>query len=117
MLLCLQLENWDLSLEISDIALQVIPQSYKVRLQRGAVFAMKGKLEEAENEFLAATKAAPKVNLPYVALALVRIELSKFADAAQVLRERRALDSNDYLVNWILAEAISREGAEPGFGG
>src|SRR5258708_30240621 len=100
MLLCLQLENWDLSLEISDIALQVIPQSYKVRLQRGAVFAMKGKLDEAENEFLAASKTAPDVNLPYVALALVRIELSKFTEATQTLRERRSLSSKDYLVNW-----------------
>jgi tetratricopeptide (TPR) repeat protein len=116
MLLCLEVENWDLSLEIADIALQVIPQSYKVRLQRGAVFALKGRLEEAENEFLAATKAAPKINLPYVALALVRIELSKFTEATQVLRERRELNSKDYLVNWMLAEAISREGAEPGSG-
>jgi len=116
MLLCLQLENWDLSLEISGIALEAIPQSYKVRLQRGAVFALKGQLEEAENEFLAAVNVAPKVNLPYVALALVRIERSKFTEAIQTLRERRALSSKDYLVNWMLAEAITREGAEPGSG-
>ena len=114
MLLCLEHENWDLSLEISEIALRAIPQAYRVRLQRGAVFALKGQLEDAESEFLAATKAAPKVNLPYVALALERIERGKFAEAIQGLRERRAANPKDYLVSWILAEAITQEGAEPG---
>jgi len=114
MLLCLEHENWDLSLEISGIALQIIPQAYKVRLQRGAVFALKGRPEDAEREFLEATRAAPSVNLPYVALALVRIEQSKFAEAIQGLRERRSANPRDYLVNWILAEAITQEGAEPG---
>ena len=114
MLLCLEHENWDLSLEISEIALQIIPRAYKIRLQRGAVFALRGELEDAESEFLAATKAAPTVDLPYVALALARIERGKFAEAIQELRERRMANPRDYLVNWILAEAIAREGAEPG---
>ena len=114
MLLCLEHENWDLSLEISQIALEAIPQGYKVRLQRGAVYALKGRLEDAEREFFSATEAAPRVNLPYVALALVQVERSKHAEAIQVLRARRKLDRNDYLVNWILAEAITQEGAEPG---
>ena len=114
MLLCLEHENWDLSLEISAVALQNIPQAYKVRLQRGAVFALKGQLEDAESEFAAASKAAPKVNLPYVALALVQIEQKKFAEAAQGLRRRRMASPNDYLVNWILAEALIEDGAEPG---
>ena len=109
MLLCLEHENWDLSLEISDVALQMIPRAYKVRLQRGAVFALKGQLDGAEKEFLAATQAAPKVNLPYVTLALVQIERNKITEAIDVLRARRALDPKDYLVNWILAEAISKE--------
>ena len=114
MLLCLEHENWDLSLEISGIALQIIPQSYKVRLQRGAVFALKGQLEDAESEFLAATRAAPDINLPHVALALVRIEQNKLTEAIQGLRERRIANPKDYQVNWILAEAISQEGPEQG---
>lgn len=114
MSLCLEHESWDLSLEISEIALERIPRSYKVRLQRGAVFALKGQLEDAEKEFLAATQAAPKANVPYVALALVQIEQGKLAEAITGLRVRRASDPKDYLVNWILAEAISQEGASPG---
>jgi tetratricopeptide (TPR) repeat protein len=114
MLLCLEHENWDLSLEVSAVALQHIPDAYRVRLQRGAVFALKGQLDDAESEFLAATKAAPKVDLPYVALALVRIEQKKLGDAIEGLRRRRTASPKDYLVNWILAEALIEEGAEPG---
>ena len=113
MLLCLDHENWDLGLEISGIALQQIPKAYKVRLQRGAAFALRGRLEEAEAEFLAGTRAAPEVGLPYVALALVQIEQSKFEEAIQGLRKRRALNPKDYLASWILAEAIIQQGAAP----
>jgi predicted Zn-dependent protease len=112
MSLCLTHENWDLSLEISDVALSRIPQSFRVRLQRGAVLAMEGKMEDAEKEFLAASQAAPQADLPPVTVALVRIDMGKFAEAADLLRTRRT--SKDYRVHWLLAEALSRAGAEPG---
>jgi len=114
MLLCLEHENWDLSLEISEVALQFLPSSYKVRLERGAVFALKGQSADAESEFLAASRAAPKNNLPFVALALARMEQGKVAEAIQGLRERRSASPKDYLVNWILAEAISQDGPDRG---
>jgi predicted Zn-dependent protease len=112
MSLCLTHENWDLSLEIADIALSYIPQAYRVRLQRGAVLALQGKLEDAEREFLTASQAAPRQDLPPLALALVRIDMGKFAEAADALRARRA--SKDYRIHWLLGEALSRAGVEPG---
>ena len=112
MSLCLIHENWDLSLEIADVALIRIPQAYRVRLQRGAVLAMQGKMEDAEKEFLTAAQVAPQADLPPVVLALAQIDMSKFAEAADVLRAHRA--SKDYRVHWLLAEALSRAGAEPG---
>lgn len=114
MSLSLTHENWDLSLEISEIALKLIPEAYRVRLQRGAVFAMKGQFEDAESEFLAATKVARQADLPYVVLAMVRIDMNKLAEAIEVLRARRDLNPKNYQVNWFLAEALNREGAEPG---
>jgi tetratricopeptide (TPR) repeat protein len=112
MSLCLTHENWDLSLEIAGIALDRIPKSYRVRLQRGAVLALQGKMDDAEKEFGAAAKLAPQVDLPQVALALVRIDTSQYAEAADGLRARRA--SKDYRIHWLLAEALSRAGADPG---
>jgi tetratricopeptide (TPR) repeat protein len=115
MSLCLTHENWELSLEIADVALSRIPAAYRVRLQRGAVWAMQGKMEDAEQEFLAASRIAPQAELPPVALALARIDMNKLDEAAEGLRSRRA--SKDYRVHWLLGEALSRAGVEPGSAG
>ena len=40
----------------------------------------------------------------------MRIERNKLDEAIQGLRERRARNPKDYLVNWILAEAILQQG-------
>jgi Flp pilus assembly protein TadD len=114
MALCLTHENWDLSLEISDVALSRVAPTYRLRLQRGAVLAMKGLLEDAENEFLIAAREAPQVSFPSVALAVVWLEMKKPEQAVEVLRVRRAQDSKDYLVNWFLAEALNQAGVSPG---
>jgi Flp pilus assembly protein TadD len=112
MSLCLTHENWDLSLEISEIAMRNVPHGYRVRLQRGAVFAMKGMLQDAANEFRESAKLAPESSLPIVTLGLVEMDMKKPEEAAEALRARRARDSNDYLVNWMLAEALTQSGEE-----
>ena len=112
MSLCLTHENWDLSLEISEIAMRNVLRAYRVRLQRGAVFAMKGMLQNAESEFRESAQMAPESSLPIVALGLVKMDMKKPEEAAELLRARRALDSNDYLVNWMLAEALTEAGQE-----
>jgi tetratricopeptide (TPR) repeat protein len=112
MSLCLTHENWDLSLEISEIAMRNVAHGYRVRLQRGAVFAMKGMLQDAASEFRESAKMAPESSLPIVALGLVEMDMKKPDEAAEVLRARRARDANDYLVNWMLAEALTQAGEE-----
>jgi tetratricopeptide (TPR) repeat protein len=114
MLLCLTHQNYDLSLEISDIAIRQVPQSYRVRLQRGVVLAMKGRFEDAEQEFLIASQPGQQASLPFVALALVRMQMNNLSEAIDVLRQRRKLKHGDYLVDWFLGEALSRDGALPG---
>ncbi|MBZ5621951.1 MAG: tetratricopeptide repeat protein [Acidobacteriia bacterium] len=114
MVLCLTHQNYDLSLEISDIAIRLVPQSHRVRLQRGVVMAMKGRFEDAEQEFLTASRLGGEASLPFVALALVRMQMNKLPEAIEVLRRRRQLNREDYLVDWFLGEALSRDGAPPG---
>lgn len=113
MSVCLAHENWDLSLEISDIALLRAPNSSRVHLERGAVLAMQGRVDAAEKEFLDATRLDPKSSLPLVALAIIQIELKKPEQAAAALRPRRKQNPQDYLVDWFLAEALVQGGADP----
>ncbi len=75
---------------------------------------MKGRLEDAEIEFLAAAREAPQTSLPSVALAVVWLEMKRPEQAAQVLRARRAQDANDYLVDLFLGEALNQAGVSPG---
>lgn len=114
MALCLDHQNWDLSLEIAGIALAKIPQSYRLHLERGAVLAMRTQYDGAEQEFHAAAKAAPQIALPYVSMALVQMQMNRLSEAIALLRERRKATPKDYLVNWFLAEALNRDGVSPG---
>src|SRR6185369_10534421 len=109
MSLCLAHKNWDLSLEISTIALSHISGAYRVRLQRGAVFAMMGRLDDAETEFFEVVRIASQSAVSSVALALVEMQLKRLEKAVAILRARRAKDPKDYLVNWFLAEALTQE--------
>jgi tetratricopeptide (TPR) repeat protein len=114
MSLCVAHENWNLSLEISEIALRYIPAAGRVHLVRGAVFAMQGRLEDASQEFLDASRLDRQSSLPSVALALVRLDMKQPAEAARVLRAWRAQNAKDYRVDWYLAVALNQLGAEPG---
>jgi tetratricopeptide (TPR) repeat protein len=57
---------------------------------------------------------APQASLPYVALALVRIQTGRLPEAIEALRLGRAQNPKDYVANWTLGEALSRQGLLPG---
>jgi len=111
--LCLNHQNLDLGLEISAIGLARLPQSDRLHLQRGVVWAMKGQFEEARDSFDRAAKLAPAKGLPQVALGLVLLQTDRTAEAVEVLRRRAAAVKQDYLVLWFLGEALNRAGVEP----
>jgi tetratricopeptide (TPR) repeat protein len=110
MSLCLQHHTWDLALEISEVALNHLPQSWRVRIQRGAVLALKGDLAAAESEFLQAARIAPREPVPQVALALARVQLNHLPEAIDGLRACRSQNPRDYVTNWILGETLAQQG-------
>jgi len=112
--LCLDHQNWDLSLEIAGIGLSKIPGSYRLHLHRGAVLAMRTQYEDAAKDFTAAIHAAPDKTLPYVALALVKMQTNSNDEAIEILRQRRRDATPDYLTGWFLGEALNRTGVTPG---
>ena len=58
-MLCLDLENHDLGLEIVDVGLHYRAVSFMLYLQRGVLLAMKAQLSQAEKEFEKARSLAP----------------------------------------------------------
>jgi len=112
--LCLDHENFDLGIEIADIAVGRVPGSHRLHLQRGVALAMKGRFEDAEGAFDRATALAPEASLPGTALGLILMQQDRLPEAVTVLRKRSKRAAGDYMVHWFLAEALHRSGVEPG---
>ena len=112
--LCLDHENFDLGVEIADIAVGRLPDSHRLHLQRGVALAMKGRFEDAQESFERSSDLAPGESLPGSALGLILMQQDRLPDAVRVLRARREQEPDDYLVLWFLAEALQRAGVDPG---
>ena len=73
---------------------------------------MRGEFEQAKQAFTAAADLNPGKGLPQVALGLVLLQMDKPDEAANVLRHSTVRQEDRYLVNWFLAEALSRGATE-----
>ncbi len=103
--------NFDLALDIANIGLRNIPNSYRLLLQHGAVLAFKGQLKPAIGDFEAASRLDPQKNLPFFAIVMARMQLDQMYDSIEAVRERIAQHPGDYLLLYALGEVLSRKGA------
>ena len=71
---CLEYEDYPLGKEILDVGIHYIPNSYRLYIQRGVTFVMRGSLAEAEKDFETAANLAPNKSLPYFALGWVWVQ-------------------------------------------
>ena len=111
--LCIEHKNYDLALEIADIGVSRLPQSSRLQVQRGTVFAMKDDFPSAKAAFQRAQSLSQSNNTPTVALALSLIQTNRTAEAIALLRDRVRSGSGNYLALWFLGEALNRAGAGP----
>jgi len=109
--ICVEHDNFDLGLEIVDIGLGELPQSWVLRLQRGVLLAMKGLMTDAEKEFETARRLAPVQAVPYAALGMVWIQGGQTEKAVEVLRAELPR-RKDHVVPYIFAVALLRSGVE-----
>ena len=114
-MLCLEHENYDLGLEIVDIGLKHRPDAAVLYLQRGVVLAMKGSVEQAEQEFARASAKAPNDPAPHVALAMVWMQRGQTPKAVDALRARAQAPatSTPAVIHYALGIALLRAGAAP----
>jgi tetratricopeptide (TPR) repeat protein len=112
--LCLDEESYDVGLEVLDVGLHYVPNSYRLYVQRGFMLVMRGRMEEAEKEFQTASSLAPDKSLPYIALGEVWMQAGQAQRAADMLRPKIAAPGTDFLTPYVFAEALIRSGAETG---
>ena len=113
-MLCLDLENHDLGLEIVDVGLHYRPSSFMLYLQRGVLLAMKAQLNQAEKEFEKARSLAPDRPAPYAALAMIWMQTGQTEKAVQRLREEARVRTTDHVIPYTFAVALVRSGIDPG---
>jgi tetratricopeptide (TPR) repeat protein len=111
-MICLDLENHDLGLEIVDVGLHYKPASALLYLQRGVLLAMKAQLSEAEKAFEQARRLAPDRPAAYAALAMVWMQTGQTDKAVESLRKESRLRT-DHIVPYTFAVALVRSGVDP----
>ena len=110
--ICVEHDNFDLGLEIVDIGLRQLPDSWRLYLQRGVLLAMKARMAEAEKEFESARRLAPAEPVPYAALGMAWMQSGQADKAVGVLRAELARHT-DHVVPYIFAVALLRSGTDP----
>lgn len=113
-LLCLDYSNYDLGVEITEIGMSFLPNSDRLYLQRGLMKAMKRQLGEAAQDFEQSSKLAPDKTLPYVARAIILIQSGQSQEAINLLRQRAQRSPQDFLIHYVLGEALLWSGPDVG---
>jgi len=112
--LCADYEAYQLAIEILNVGLHYLQDSDRLTFQRGAIFAMMGQLDRAEQDFERASTLAPEKDLAYVGLGIAYMQKSNLPQALEVLRRRTREKPNDYVLQYLLGEALIRHGLSPG---
>lgn len=112
--LCIDHPAYELGVEVVNIGLRYRPESDRLVFQRGVLYALLDRFKLAEHDFEVASQMAPEKDLAYVGLSLAHIQKGKLTQAAEVLRRRIRQQPNDYVLQYLLGEALIRSGVIPG---
>jgi tetratricopeptide (TPR) repeat protein len=111
--LSLDLDNYDLGIEIANLGLSHVPNSARLHLQRGVLRAMKGQFDEAQQDFATAARLAPDDASPLVSEGVLAMQRGDHDRSVELLRQATRLSPENYLAQFWFAEAIVRSGAAP----
>lgn len=112
--LCTKYESYDLGLEIVQAGLHYHPQSDRLILQRGVIYAMRSQFDLAEQDFQRVSQLAPENSLGDAALGVSYMQAGDYPKAIETLRQRIRERPNDSILHFFLGQALVRSGAAPG---
>jgi len=112
--LSLDLEKFDLGIEIADLGLKHLPDSARLHLERGALLAMKGEFDRAQQDFSAAATLAPGEVTPLVSEGVLAMQTDHLAQSVDILHRAATQAPGSYLAQYWYAVALLRNGATPG---
>ena len=90
------------------------PRSARLYSLRGVVEAEGGKPADAERDFGFANQLDPKGQYGSAGLGVLYTDTGRAEEASAVLRQRLQKEPSDATLSYLLAQALTREGAAPG---
>jgi tetratricopeptide (TPR) repeat protein len=101
-------------LAVLDAGLKRRADSARLLLLRGIAQAQSGGFDKAAADFERAERLAPEQAYGPVGLSVLLSESQQLREAAALLRKRLAGAPSDYMLNYLLADSLMRDGVQPG---
>jgi tetratricopeptide (TPR) repeat protein len=99
---------------VVDEGLRRLPESARLYGLRGVIEAQRGLDEAAAHDFEKSNELDPKQQYGSAGLGVLYTGAERAPEAAEILRQRLARDPRDAELNYLLAQALARQGATPG---
>jgi tetratricopeptide (TPR) repeat protein len=108
--IAVQAKQYAAAVQTLTLAIQKMPQDYKLRLLRGAAYSSQGDLHLAEVDYSASVSLAPGKPDPYLALAVWYLDQKQSSAAVGILHQALQNGLKDADIYSFLADALLGEG-------
>jgi tetratricopeptide (TPR) repeat protein len=102
------------AVKMLDHGFEQVPRSARLLAMRGVILAQLGELDRSEADFERAGSLEPDQTYSAAGLSVLFSETGRAEGAVKLLRGKIAAAPDDPVLNYLLADALLREGAQPG---
>jgi tetratricopeptide (TPR) repeat protein len=106
--------SYDLADEVLEAALLRLGSSPRLYAMRGVVYSQLGQFEQSEKSFEQASLLNAGNEMTTMGLTLTLEQGGRFDEAVELLREQLRKSPQQPTLNYMLAQALLKQGAEPG---
>ena len=107
-------QSFQVGIDVITAGLTQLPDSGALYLARGVLYVQLANYAKADADFGKAERLDPKRALGSVARGLSQIQQNNLDQALVTVRSQLKVNPNDEFLYYVLAELLSRQGAQPG---
>lgn len=107
-------QSFQVGIDMLDAGLTQVPDAAALYLARGVLYVQLAEYAKAESDFDKAERLDPNRALGSVARGLSQIQQNNLDQALVTVRAQLKVNPKDEFLQYVLAELLSRQGAQPG---
>lgn len=112
--LCFDHSSFDVGIDMLNVGLSRLPRSAPLYLARGILYIQLAKYDKGEADFETAERLDPRQTFSSESESLAKIEQNQGDNALAAVRSRLETHPNDPVLLYLLADSLTRGGAQPG---